>query len=147
MRVSARAQRVGVREGGGVEQTERESSRLRSLTEHVRVHPLLHPPSHPPSRLPALQNKGFSAVTMCAGGLPDPPTHPYPSPPPLFCLVSTLRPPALLFPAAAATAGEVTWYSNLSPALLLLHDIPRAQMRADWKGDSAEWLRDTAKAG
>lgn len=52
----------------GGEQTERDSSRLRSLTEHVRVHPLLHPPS--------LQNKGFSAVTMCAGGLPAPPPRP-----------------------------------------------------------------------
>lgn len=41
-----------------------ESSLLTSLTEHVCVHPLLHPPS--------LQNKGFSPVTMCAGGLPAP---------------------------------------------------------------------------
>lgn len=40
-----------------------ESSLLTSLTEHVCVHPLLHPP---------LQNKGFSPVTMCAGGLPAP---------------------------------------------------------------------------
>lgn len=89
----------------GGEQTERDSSRLRSLTEHVRVHPLLHPPS--------LQNKGFSAVTMCAGGLPAPPPDP-----PIILPGFYPLPPALLFPTATATAGEVTWYSNLSPAPL-----------------------------
>lgn len=130
MRVSARA--------GGGEQTERDSSRLRSLTEHVRVHPLLHPPS--------LQNKGFSAVTMCAGGLPAPPPHP------LFCLVSTLRLPLGSSPPLqqqlARSHGIATSPRLLClTSLLLLHDIPRAQMRTDWKGDSAEWLRDTAGPG